>query len=164
VLSLDTGHRRDYRPGAAYTEYFESADLMFPALVRDDALHQKQQIFGIRAPGGAKAWPLDAFADGAVINDRVGLLDVVLVGDADTRTVRAFESGGRRFAPADGEGRLSADGEDWRMEEDALVSASGERLARVPGHLAYWFAWAGYLRDAELYDPARDGAPHRTEW
>jgi hypothetical protein len=162
VLSLDTGHRRDYRPGAAYSEYFASAELMFPALVRDEALHQKQQVFGIRAPGGAKAWPLDAFADGAVINDRVGLTDVVLVGDAATRTVRAYERGDRRFAPTGQPGRLAADGALWTVEEGALVSDAGERLERVPGHLAYWFAWAGYLQDADLYDPARDGAPLRA--
>ena len=159
VISLDTGHRRDYRPGAAYREYFESAELMFPALVRDDALHQKQQIFGIRATGGAKAWPLEAFTGGTVINDSVGLIDVVLIGDAATRTVRAYERGDRRFLPTEQPDQLSAGGAPWRIEEDALVASNGGRLARVPGHVAYWFAWAGYLGDAALYDPARDGAP-----
>ena len=159
VLSLDTGHSRDYRPGAAYGEYFASPDLMFPALVRDGALEQKQQIFGIRATGGAKAWPLEAFADAAVINDGVGLLDVVLIGDAATRTVRAYERGQRRFVPTGEPDRLTADGTLWQIEEDALVAADGERLPRVPGHVAYWFAWAGYLQDAALYDPAIDGAP-----
>ena len=159
VISLDTGHRRDYRPGAAYSEYFESAELMFPALLRDDSLHQKQQIFGIRAPGGAKAWPLEAFTGGTVINDSVGLVDVVLIGDAATRTIRAYERGDHRFVPAGALDRLSAGGVLWHIEEEALTADNGERLPRVPGHVAYWFAWAGYLRDAALYNPTRDGAP-----
>ncbi|MEO1459323.1 MAG: DUF3179 domain-containing (seleno)protein, partial [Pseudomonadota bacterium] len=33
VLSLETGHRRDYGSGVVYRAYFSSPDLMFPALV-----------------------------------------------------------------------------------------------------------------------------------
>ena len=36
----------------------------------------------MRAFGGAKAWPLATFKGGRVINDRVGAVDVVLVGDS----------------------------------------------------------------------------------
>ncbi len=40
------------------------------------------------------------------------------------------------------------------MTEEALVGPDGARLARVPGHLAYWFAWDSYLGvRSELYQP-----------
>ena len=159
VLSLDTGHPRNYRPGAAYGDYFASPDLMFPALLRDGALEQKQQVFGVRAPGGAKAWPLEAFAGGAIINDSVGLRDVVLIGNAETRTVRVYERGGRDFVPGRVPDSLIADDSLWQIEEEALVSDDGTRLPRLAGHVAYWFAWAGYLQDAALYDPESDGPP-----
>jgi hypothetical protein len=151
VLSLDTGHIRDYRPGAAYSAYFASPDLMFPAVLRDTRLQAKAYIFGIRAVGGAKAWPVEAFRQRRVINDRVGNIDVVLIGDAETRTVRAYRRDGRTFASTESDATLSADGALWRVTEDALVGPSGQQLPRVAGHVAYWFAWAGYLgRDAEL--------------
>ena len=68
VLSLDTGHRRDYRSGVVYAEYFASPDLMFPALVRDESrLKRKDYVFGIRDVGASKAWPLDLFTDSTVI-------------------------------------------------------------------------------------------------
>tara|TARA_B110000305_G_C19170848_1_gene507193 strand:+ start:456 stop:758 length:303 start_codon:yes stop_codon:yes gene_type:complete len=35
VLSLDTGHSRDYASGAVYNSYFSSPDLMFPAVLTD---------------------------------------------------------------------------------------------------------------------------------
>ena len=35
VLSLDTGHSRDYASGAVYNSYFSSPDLMFPAVITD---------------------------------------------------------------------------------------------------------------------------------
>ena len=152
VLSLDTGHRRDYGPGAAYGEYFASDELMFPAVLHDDTMAAKSFVFGIRAPGGAKAWPIDAFAGGAVINDRVGLSDVVLVGDAETRTVRAYQRDGIAFAGAgEDRDRLVGDGATWTVTEQALLSDDGRTLPRQAGHVAYWFAWAGYLRDAEIY-------------
>ena len=59
----------------------------------------KDFVFRIRAPGGAKAWPIEAFAGGAVINDRVGFTDVVLVGDAATRTCAPSLAGDAAFPP-----------------------------------------------------------------
>ncbi len=29
----------------------------------------------------------------------------------------------------------------------SFVGPDGERLHRLPGHIAYWFAWNGYLGD-----------------
>jgi len=92
VLSLDTGYSRDYESGVAYREYFDSPDLMFPAIVSDESrLQRKDFIFGVVAFAASKAWPLDVFADTPVINDRVGNQSLVLIGDATTRTVRAYE-------------------------------------------------------------------------
>jgi len=84
------------------------------------------------------------FEGGALINDAVGDLPIVLVGDRNGRTVRAYERGAREFWRAS-DGALSAGDEVWREEESALVSAAGERLPRVAGHVAYWFAWNNYL-------------------
>ena len=145
VLSLETGHVRDYRPGAPYGDYFASPDLMFPALVRDQELQPKDYVFAIRGAGHEKAWPLSRFEGGAVVNDRAGVIDVVLIGDAATRTVRAYRSEGLRFkAHADRPDLLLAGAETWRVTEDALVGPSGRRLTRLPGHIAYWFAWSGF--------------------
>jgi len=45
----------------------------------------------------------------------------------------------------------------WRVTEDALVGPGGERLTRLPGHLAYWFGWFAFFPATELYggEPAR---------
>ena len=143
VLSVETGFERDYAEGAAYTRYFASPDLMFPASVRNLAT-QKDQAFGIRVPGGVKAWPLERFRGGVVLNERVGLTDIVLIGDAATRTVRAYESEGRRFV-ADGPDRLRAADGAWRITEAALLGPGDRSLRRLPGHVGYRFAWEGYF-------------------
>ncbi len=38
------------------------------------------------------------------------------------------------------------------MTEEALVNEStGERLLRIPGHLAYWSAWYAFLPHTEIF-------------
>jgi hypothetical protein len=153
VLSLDTGYRRDYGSGVVYAEYFASSRLMFPTRVNQTRLRQKDYVFGIRNVGGAKAWPLEVFNGGAVINDAVGLRQVVLIGDAETRTVRAYDRGGRTFEATTERNRLQGPGGLWKVEEAMLVGPDGARLARVPGHIAYWFAWDGYMGvRSEIYE------------
>ena len=141
VLDLETGHRRDYGSGVVYKDYFSGPDLMFPVKVRgDSAIAQKDYVFAIRAFGAAKAWPLSAFAGGAVINDAIAEKNLVLIGDAATRTVRAYERGDLEFAAAINRRTLKGPGGSWRVSEDELIGPSGARLARVAGHIAYWFA------------------------
>jgi hypothetical protein len=150
VLSPDTGHERDYTPGEPYGDYFASPDRMYPMLVPDERLAPKDYVFALRVDGHEQAWSLADFTDVQVINSEVGDLPVVLVGDAATRTVRAYESEGRAFAAGSEPTTLVADGQTWQIEEDALVGPDGARLPRLPGHVAYWFAWQGFVEDAPL--------------
>ncbi|MEO1188919.1 MAG: DUF3179 domain-containing (seleno)protein, partial [Pseudomonadota bacterium] len=153
VLDVNTGFLRDYGSGVVYQEYFASPDLMFPTIVRDESqVKRKDYVFGIREFGAAKAWPLDAFRDRAIINDTIGATDVVLVGNAETRTVRAYQSRGKTFEPTNDANRLKGPGGEWTLTEGFLIGPSGEKLPRVPGHIAFWFAWDGYLGvTSELY-------------
>jgi len=153
ILSLETGYRRNYGSGAVYNEYFASPDLMFPAVADQGRQRQKDYVFGIQQFGAAKAWPLAAFARRPVINDAVADVAVVVIGDAATRSARAYERGGLQFARKNG-ALVSGDGAIWTIREEALVAPDGRSLPRVAGHVAYWFAWDGYLGDAaELYRP-----------
>jgi hypothetical protein len=118
VLALNTGHRRNYGSGVVYSDYFASNDLMFPVLVDQSTYQQKSYVFGIRVMGAAKAWPLKYFAQNPVINDQVAGLPVVLIGNAKTRTVRAYERGEHEFS-LDGEVLRAAGGGVWVLGETA---------------------------------------------
>jgi hypothetical protein len=155
VLALNTGFPRDYRAGAAYGRYFSSPDLMFPAAVDQRKLKQKDYVFALRSSGAEKAWPLKLFQGGAVINDKAGVVELTLIGDAATRTVRAYRSEGLTFKKGPQADIVQQGQETWKVTEEALVSPSGRTLPRLPGHIAYWFAWSGYLGKAgELADGA----------
>ncbi|WP_120500607.1 DUF3179 domain-containing protein [Roseovarius sp. EL26] len=151
VLSVNTGHNRNYGSGVVYQDYFSSPDLMFPTNVDQHQYRQKDYVFGIRAFGGAKAWPLKAFRSKKVINDTMLGRPLVLIGDDKTRTVRAYERKGQTFK-GNAKAIKSSDGIQWQITEEALIAPDGRRLPRVAGHIAYWFAWNGYLgTQSEIY-------------
>ena len=54
---------------------------------------------------------------------------------------------------------LDEAGQQWRMEEEALVRVDSreERLLRLPSHTAYWFGWHSFYPDTEIYAPADSG-------
>lgn len=153
VLSLDTGFSRDYASGVVYSSYFSSPDLMFPAVVTgQDKIGQKDYVFGIRDVGASKAWPVIAFEGGAVINDRIGDRNIVLIGDTQTRTVRAYDRGSHTFQKMEGLGEVVEAGDTWMVTEEFLAGPNGQKLSRVAGHIVYWFAWDNYLGvKSELY-------------
>ena len=146
VLSLETGYSRDYTPGAPYGAYFFSEELMFPAFVDDQTLQQKDKVFGLRISGAKKAWPLKLFKQTKVINDRVGIIPIVLIGDEASSTVRAYRSEGKNFT-LDKKGALVSDNKEWQLTENELIGPNDEKLSRLPGHVAYWFAWSSYFPD-----------------
>ena len=154
VMHPETGFERDYRPGQPYGKYFKSPRLMFPTLTDDQQLKQKEQVFGLRLSGANQAWPLRSFRGGKVLNDQVGVIGVVLIGDAATREVRAYRRGSLEFKRLpDTLQQVTADGEHWQVTEAALVGPQGQQLTRLPGHLAFWFAWHNYLGGETLRNP-----------
>jgi hypothetical protein len=174
VLSIETGHERPYLPGRPYASYFASPQKMFPARERRTELPSKERVFGLRRDGAAKAWPLAELVRDQVTNDALGGEPVVLVAAEGRIEVRAsdpenrflrYEAGGAVRAYRRGDAEFSrgadtatlrdGDGAVWRIDEDALVGPAGERLARLPGTLAYWFAWQAFHPDTALPPVAR---------
>ncbi len=154
VLDINTGYLRDYTPGRPYGQYFASPDTMFPSSPRSDRLKTKEHVFVLRLGGKAKAYPLEVLAKEPVVNDVLAGTNLVIVATAATRTVRAFERGSHRFRRGQGVMELvdTATGEVWSVQEEALVNpASGQRLARLGGHLAYWFGWFAFYPHTEVY-------------
>jgi hypothetical protein len=178
VLALETGHGRPYLAALPYGSYYESSQKMFPAPERRRELPSKERVFALRTDGVAKAWPLRKLVDLRVVNDAVGETGVVLVAhegriEVEGRSreggavayeaggaVRAYRRGAQEFAlGADAATLRDASGGAWRIEEEALRGADGAALERLPGTLAYWFAWQAFHPET-LVDAAQ---PERIE-
>ncbi|MEE8422161.1 MAG: DUF3179 domain-containing protein [Dehalococcoidia bacterium] len=152
VLDINTGHVRDYTPGAAYGDYFASDTTMFPTYQRSQALPEKAWVYALVIDGTPKAYPLDLLQDQRVANDTLASKAIVLLATPGSRAVRAYERGAFEFASGDGsDGVIDGDGRAWTVTEDALLRPGGESLARLPGHLAYWFGWFSFYPRTQLY-------------
>ncbi len=171
VVDIETGHDRPYEAGAAYADYFSADGTMFPVWQRSELLGTKDQIYTVRIDGTPKAYPLDVLAEERVINDQVGDTPLVLVsggpavevtgtsrrsGSESTYSaggeVRAYERGDETFSPGDNPDTvIDAQGVVWQVTEEALVAPDGRTLARLPGHLAYWFGWFAFFPNTEVY-------------
>ena len=64
--------------------------------------------------GVEKSRPLEASRDTKVINDRVGVIQIVLTGDESSRAVRAYRSGDRQFKQKDSDlTHILYDSQSW---------------------------------------------------
>ncbi len=144
VLSLDTGHRRDYSEGAAYREYFASDRLMFTVPQRDERLPNKAEVLALRlaqAPGDVLAIGADFLKTQPVYPTRIGHLDVVVLTDASGAN-RVYESRGVTWVSWDQTASArDSQGKTWQVDESRLVGPGGEALLRLPAHRAFWFGW-----------------------
>jgi hypothetical protein len=144
VLSLETGHQRDYSEGAAYRDYFATDQLMFGVPKLDTRLANKAEVLALRTrdkPGERLAIAADFLAANRVYHDRIGGKPFVVLTDASGAN-RVYESAGHRFASWDGHSTVrDGAGRSWKMTEDSLVGPGGAALRRLPAHRAFWFGW-----------------------
>ena len=144
VLSLDTGHQRDYGEGAAYREYFATDQLMFGVPKLDARLANKAEVLALRfngSPGEQLALSAEFLRANRVYHDQLGRQEFVVLTDASGAN-RVYESAGVRFADWDGEA-LARDraGQAWKIGESSLDGPRGATLKRLPAHRAFWFGW-----------------------
>lgn len=154
VMDFDTGFVRDYRVGAAYAEYFDSPDTMFPVWQRSQALPAKTWVFAQLIDDHPKAYPLSVLKDELVVNDTLAGQNLVVIHEDGGHGARAYERGDYTFAPASLDTTtlvLDEAGKRWQVTETALMGEDGERLPRLPGHMAYWFGWYSFYPQTLIY-------------
>ena len=144
VLSLDTGHRRDYSEGAAYRDYFATDELMFSVPVLDTRLKNKDEVFTVllaRHPEAPLAISAAFLAATPVHHDAIEGTALVVLTDPSGAN-RAYASEDVTFTRYDGDRRVEdRSGMVWTMDEHALTAEDGRALRRIPAQRAFWFGW-----------------------
>ena len=159
VLSLDTGHQRDYSEGAAYRDYFSHDDLYFQVPDVDRRLKNKAEVLTlkVRSTDGTTVpvavaqallrrslvYPLEvAGRRFLIVTSRRGANRVYALGSSDV----VFETAGRRAGAdvRDGQGRA------WQVSEEAVTGPDGVTLPRVSAQRGFWFGWRAQYPDTRL--------------
>ena len=153
VLSLDTGHQRDYDEGAAYRDYFATDDLMFTVPALDTRLKNKDEVFTVLLaahPDRPLAISAEFLAANPVHHDAIEGTALVVFTDPSGAN-RLYASEDVTFAAYDGDRTaLDASGVTWAMDEHTLTAAHGRVLHRAPAQRAFWFGWYGAFPHTRL--------------
>ena len=156
VVSLDTGHDRNYDEGVAYREYFSTDNLMFRVSRTDPRLKNKDEVLGLLLPAAGGGRQPVALSVAFLARQRIyhgtwaGLNLVVLTTSAGAN--RVYDAGPYRFVRWVGEDSVAdAAGQIWRITEEGLVGRLGSaRLQRRPAFRAFWFGWFAQFPETEL--------------
>lgn len=153
VLSLETGHRRDYSEGAAYRQYFETDELMFQVPVIDSRLDNKAEILGLRlaeAPEQPIAFSSEFLSNNPVYMDSVQDSNFVVFTDS-SGAHRVYDRKNYKFKRWDQSFSIvDQQGQTWTLHEDYIESDNGVRLSRLPSHNAFWFGWYAAYKNTRL--------------
>jgi len=153
VLSLETGHRRDYDEGAAYAQYFGTDRLMFNTPFNDDRLANKQEVLALRfaaAPKEQLAIDTDFLNKNPLYKNNIGRQNFVVFTDQSGAN-RVYDPKEVQFVNYDGE-LIAKDskGGKWQVLEEELRGPNGQRLSRLPYHRAFWFGWHAAFPETRL--------------
>ena len=150
VLSLETGHRRDYGEGVAYREYFATDRLMFPVPFDDDRLKNKQEVLAVVLDRTPTAFDTKFLNKNRLHHDTIGRRPVVILTDASGAN-RLYDSAGVTFKKWDGKSALTDEqGGAWQVTEDALQGPDGKKQDRLAAHRAFWFGWHAQFPNVRL--------------
>ncbi|MFK7965770.1 MAG: DUF3179 domain-containing protein [Burkholderiaceae bacterium] len=153
VLSLETGHSRDYDEGAAYAAYFGTDKLMFNTPFQDDRLANKQEVLALRfaaAPDQQLAIDTDFLNQTPVYYDKVGLQSLVVLTDKSGAN-RVYDPGSVKLMSYDQQDTaLDEQGGQWQVTEAALIGPNEQQLKRLPYRRAFWFGWHAAFPETRL--------------
>ncbi|MDW3648498.1 MAG: DUF3179 domain-containing protein [Bacteroidia bacterium] len=150
VLSLNTGHRRDYGEGVAYQQYFSTDELMFSTPFKDRRLKNKQEVLALRFGEEQLAISTKFLKKRPIYTDKIGEQEVLVLTDRSGGN-RVYDPKGLLFTSYDGGSALVDEkGVKWKLEESQLIAEDGQKLDRLPYHRAFWFGWLAAFPETRL--------------
>jgi len=147
VLTRQTGFIRDY-DRSPYAGIQQSDRVSFPLSNTDSRLRSKVIVYGAEFDGIAKAYAEDDVKQDKLINDEVGGVPIVVLWDNGLNTVKIYER------TLDGETltfELSDDKFTDNNGNEWTVADMNKKLEIVDTFGHFWFSWASFFPDTDLY-------------
>ncbi|MDB4838047.1 DUF3179 domain-containing protein [Marinomonas sp.] len=154
VLSLETGHNRNYGEGVAYNAYFSTDQLMFNTPFSDTRLKNKQEVLALRffaSPKDQLAIDTDFLKNNPLYTNKIGQQKILVLTDS-TGANRVYDPKNVTFVSYDQDSALvDSKGGEWLLEEGQLVARqNGQTLTSLPYRRAFWFGWHAAFPDTQL--------------
>lgn len=167
VLTTNTGIQRNYEGYAYSSEYLdEDSATLFPIQNRDNRLPRKKRVHGIirgvaYEDSEVRVYVIDDFGAGIhLIEDTFGGFDIIIAGSSEHNFAMSY----RRELPDGTTLQFEAvqdslpvimkdqEGNHWDIFGIALEGPrKGARLEQTISYTGYWFAWAEFFTNLEIY-------------
>lgn len=152
VLSIETGHARNYAEGEAYKEYFANDNLMFPVPRLDMRLPNKARVF-IPRPKNFAAQPLaisvEYLKQKRMHQDQIDGQRLLIITENNGGS-RAYAIDDQQFKSYKDGKLLDTKNKVWEVKESALIGPEKQRLSRIPAHEVFWFAWINVFPETRI--------------
>jgi len=155
VLSLKTGHKRDYGEGVAYKSYFATDKVMFSVPKLDKRLPNKREVVALRNKEANSPVAIDTelLKKNRLYHLNVGS-DKVLIVTTPQGESRVYKTNGHSFKSWNNWDTLvDKDGNSWLLKEDQLkrkTSGTPQSFSRYPSHQSFWFGWQAQFPKSRL--------------
>ncbi len=162
VISENTGISRNYTR-YPYNSYRNENSPPFAPLGSgrqvDNRFSPKHTILGLMVGDKQKAYPFSRLQPAPVVNDTFNGLDVLVVSEIGERLAIPYErllEGQLLTFTLESENpfrmRDNETGSTWNIKGEALDGQlAGKNLTQVPAYNAFWFAWAAFWPDTEVF-------------
>ena len=168
VHTTNTGHSRNYN-GFTYgpTYHTDHNRILFPVRNTDDRLQNKDRVHGIieSDPSDSdfevRVYVIDEFGDGVnLIRDQLANNEYLVAGSTEYNIAAAFKLDDPTLASLDFfavDDELpvvfrDSEGTSWDIFGTALDGPrEGDRLTAARSYTGYWFGWADFFPDLEIY-------------
>lgn len=162
VVSENTGYGRNYG-SYPYGDYKTNhSKIIFPVNNTDSRLPNKERVHGILIGKNAKVYSINLFSDTTlVIEDNFNSVAVIVVGNKTKNFIVSFErmlSNGNLLsfeAVQDSLPIILKDNEGTRWDIFGYGVSGvrmGERLSSPTSFIGYWFSWAAFYPDVEIFE------------
>jgi Protein of unknown function (DUF3179) len=158
VISTKTGHSRNYGKYPYGNYRTNHSSLIFPVNHSDNRLNKKERVLGVIGKNAKKAYSFSEFQGGKFIIDFIGEEKFLIYGDADKNILTAFNITNRISESAFSNSSLPLPyiiqdniGNHYNLF-GLSMDAQKESLIPAKSFIAYWFAWAAFYPDTDLYN------------
>jgi hypothetical protein len=154
VLSPQTGFNRPYSKDP-YADYYNTDQILFPLSHQDTRLPPKTLIYGLVAGDESRAYPVDNIARPVTMDSFSGKTFLVWKVGFDVRFFDSSVDGVvLHFKAGNGTAIDLETLSTWNIDGVAISGPlAGTRLMRYTPEPAFWFAWASFYHDTQIYTP-----------
>ncbi len=141
-----------------YEDYHKNQETgVFPAKNIDARLGIKTNVIGIEVNGKYKAYPFYLFNKTAIITDEFNGMNLLVYRNIDTGIIKVYDRqvGGMEidFEKSKSDTTDSVTNTTWDLENGVGIKGNmaGKALQPVNFLTVYWFVWADYFPDTEVF-------------